>query len=185
MSHKHYKVTTRWILAITFIASCPISWAGTGWYVDIFNNSLSTLTVSYGGSDGWYCNDFCGTTAIAAGQSHKFYTEKNAGDSTTDIFYGIQGINLKDAAGHSLHVEFVMNKHPSSGTQINSTDVYGHFGLPGRKCSNFAIAAITASDPSMVTTTMTAGNNILCGGSYGTVTVTINFNPPSEPSSNP
>ncbi|WP_062263066.1 hypothetical protein [Endozoicomonas arenosclerae] len=162
---------------LTFILSqCVIInvYAGTGWHVNLHNNSTAALTVSFGGNDSWYCNDFCGTSRIEAGQSKTFYTESRA--SVTGS--AIQGINLTDGNGQKAHVEFIMGAHTRTGTNIATTYVYAKAINPNA-CTSLDVANITATVPQLFRVeSFTGGSKTLCGGYYGTVDVTLYFTPP-------
>ncbi len=148
--------------------------AGTGWYVTIVNQSNADLTIQPAGNDSWYCNDFCGSSTLEAGQSHRYYTEDKGGNH---LNYGIQGIDLVGSNNQKVHLEFVMGNHPYSGSHVDTTTVYGH-GASAVECQDLADAHIYASDPSMISvTTFSAGDINFCDGFYGTVSVILYFPP--------
>ncbi len=166
----------RKILLAAILSLCSIvnALAGTGWYVDLNNNSSTTLTVSFAGNDSWYCNDFCGTSRIEAGQTRQYYTESRG----TITGSAIQGINLQDENNNRTHVEFVMGGHDRSGSSIATTYVYGHATNPNA-CMSLDGANITATDSMLIKVgSFSGGSKILCDGFYGTVNVTLYFTPP-------
>ena len=66
-------------LAMSALACSP-SFAGTGWYMTVNNNTDQTITVQNSGNDCWYANDLDNPQPIAPNGNKRIYTEmKNSG----------------------------------------------------------------------------------------------------------
>lgn len=94
MKLKQYALCTV-VLAITMASFS--SFAGTGWYMTVVNNSNQTITVANSGDDCWYVNDLGGAgVTIASGDRQRIYTEmKNSGGCNKFLNgYWVQGFKI-------------------------------------------------------------------------------------------
>lgn len=106
------------LAALAFLAAaCSQSFAGTGWYMTVNNNTDQTITVQNSGNDCWYPRDLDNPQPIAPGANARIYTEMKNSGGCYNSFNGSWQQGFKVVAGGNI----IMNS-----TQNGSYD--GYFG---------------------------------------------------------
>jgi hypothetical protein len=137
------------------------SFAGTGWYVTIINNTNENVTIEPGGNDNWYTNDLGQTQSLAAKETKTFYTEDHSVDE------GIIGINIYyESRGLVGRAEFWENYHSYS---VNCNIKQCHFCPLGDAGED----AHVGTSRYYLDTDLKADEN---AGYYGTVYATLILN---------
>lgn len=149
-------------LAISALACSP-SFAGTGWYMTVNNNTDQTITVQNSGNDCWYANDLDNPQPIAPNGSARIYTEMKNSGSCNKMINGVWVQGFKIMAGGNM----IMNS-----TQNGNYD--GHFGscwIAPQSGFSFPQASVGCEEGS---STITATFNI--SGNNGVYTASVPSN---------
>lgn len=115
--HKILRACAGCALASALLLFGATSYAGTGWYMTVVNNTNQTISVQNSGNDCWYANDLDKNIQIPSNSRQQLYTEMKNSGGCNKFWNGswIQGFKI-----------MVGNTMVLNASQNGSYD--GHFG---------------------------------------------------------